>query len=109
MPYREPESSDPHELVGVELPGDAASTREMACAFAEEFARGGWSAERILVLFRSPAYRASHAALRELGEPAVRSIVDEAVALWGGLRVVVTEPVGGAQDPPRGRRRLRVL
>ena len=91
MGYREPEASDPHELVGVVLPGDEASTREMAAAFAEEFARFGWQRERILAMFRNPAYRAANAALGTLGDEQIRSVVDEALALWGGMRVELKE------------------
>ena len=93
MGYHEPEASDPHELVGVLLPGDETSTREMAAAFAEEFARFGWKRDRILGLFRNPAYRAAHAALEALGEEQIRSVVDEAMALWGGMRVTFDSPV----------------
>jgi len=91
MGYREPEPSDPHELVGVLLPGDETSTREMAAAFAEEFARFGWTRDRILALFRNPAYRAANAAREALGDEQIRSIVDEAMALWGGMRVELKE------------------
>ena len=48
MPYDDPESDDPHELVGVELPGDETDTREMAAAFADEFAQLGFTREQIL-------------------------------------------------------------
>ena len=43
MPYDEPEIDDPQELVGVELPGDDTVTREMAAAFADEFAQLGFT------------------------------------------------------------------
>jgi len=112
MPYGEPESTDPHELVGVALPGDESATREMATAFAEEFARLGFGRERLLSLFRRPGYRAARAALDALGEKEIERIVDEALVLWGGLRVVVTDgdpdPEPGAASP-RPRRFLRVL
>ena len=65
MPYDDPEPDDPHLLVGVSLPGDEAATREMAGAFADEFAQMGFDRERLLHLFTSPFYSGAHAA-REL-------------------------------------------
>ena len=41
MPYDDPDVEDPQELVGIELPGDESVTREMAGAFADEFAQLG--------------------------------------------------------------------
>ena len=109
MTYREPESSDPHELVGVALPGGVEVTREMATAFAEEFARLGWGRESILGLFRSPRYRAARAALDALGEDEIARIADEAVELWGGVRYAVQDAPQQGEAPTRPRRFLRVL
>ena len=44
MPYDDPEPDDPSMLVGIALPCDEATEREMAAAFADEFARIGFSA-----------------------------------------------------------------
>jgi hypothetical protein len=93
MPYLEPEASDPHALVGVGLPGDPAATREMARAFA------GFPRERILGLFQARVFRAPRAALELLGQVEIQRVVDEAVALWGGVRVRVLDAEGEA--PPR--------
>ncbi len=65
-------------LVGVGLergPDDAALT-EMAWCFVEEYARMGWSGERILRLFRNPFYRGPHQILRVKGEDFVRSLTE---------------------------------
>ena len=83
MPYGDPDPSDPNVLVGVELPADLDATRDMAWVFAEEFARMGLGAPRILGLFRSPFYAGAHRALTALGEPEVVAIVEECVAVWG--------------------------
>ena len=69
---------DPMALVGVGLergPDDKALT-EMAWCFVEEYARMGWSGERILRLFRNPFYRGPHQILRMKGEDFVRSLIE---------------------------------
>ncbi len=110
MPRKDPEGDDPHELVGVLLPGDEESTREMARAFAEEFAQLGWSRDQIQGLFRNPAYTGAHGALRALGAKEVDRVVDEAVQLFGGFRVTVTEPEGSRErDGKRVRLRVKGL
>ncbi len=65
-------------LVGVGLersPDDEALT-EMAWCFVEEYARMGWSGERIMRLFRNPFYRGPHQILRTKGEDFVRSLIE---------------------------------
>ena len=83
MPYGDPDPTDPSVLIGVTLPAEAESTRDMAWVFAEEFARMGFDAPQILRLFRSPFYAGAHDALRALGEREVVAIVDECVAVLG--------------------------
>ena len=91
MPFDDPEVDDPHELVGVELPGDEAQTREMAAAFADEFAQLGFTRAQILALFRKAEYTGAERASTLLGEEAVTRLVDESLAVWGRFRVVVTD------------------
>ena len=83
MPYREPDPSDPDVLIGVGVNADAESTREMAWVFAEEFARLGYDARRILGLFRTPFYAGAHRAWCALGETEIAAIVDQCVGVWG--------------------------
>lgn len=109
MPRKDPEGDDPHELVGVVLPGDEASTREMARAFAEEFVQLEWSREQIQGLFRNPAYGGAHGALQALGSKEIDRIIDEAVELFGGFRVTVTEPETESDVVGPKARTLRVL
>ena len=74
------EPDDPMALVGVKLdesPGDEALA-EMAAAIIEEYARLGWSGERIMRLFRSPVFRMPHRILELKGEDFVRRLVAEA-------------------------------
>ena len=91
MPYEDPEPDDPQELVGVELPGDESVTREMAAAFADEFAQLGFSRAQILALYRTAEYTGAHQAWCLLGEDEVTRIVDESLAVWGRFAYVVTD------------------
>jgi hypothetical protein len=97
MPYDDPDPGDPMILVGVALPSGPAAAADMACVFAEEFARSGLAGPQILALFRSPYYAGAHQAWRTLGDSTIRSIVEETVAVWGRLRPVDRVAAG---DPP---------
>ena len=99
MPFDDPEIDDPHELVGVELPGDESITREMAAAFADEFAQLGFSRAQILALYRKAEYTGAHQAWRLLGEDEVGRIVDESLAVWGRFAYVVTDRVDDDPEP----------
>ena len=66
-PFEDADGEDPMELVGVAVPADAESQREMAYVFAEEFARLGEGGARILRLFQNPFYAGANAAYRALG------------------------------------------
>ena len=83
-------------LVGVMLPGDAGTMREMAEVFADEFSRLGMPAEQILGLFRNPFYGGAHAALVSLGEAPVRAIIAQAVRRWPTVRIVDSPTPGCA-------------
>ena len=99
MPYDDPEVDDPQELVGVELPGDETVTREMAAAFADEFAQLGFTRPQILALFRRGEYTGAHQAWTLLGEEAIGQLVDESLAVWGRVRYVVTDAVSDDAAP----------
>ena len=99
MPYDDPDSDDPMELVGVSLPADQEAVKEMAYTFAEEFAQLGYGEQRLLKLFRSPTYAAAHQAWLALGDEEVQRIVKESVDVFGSVRFVVRGP----------RRRLPIL
>ncbi len=96
MPYGEPDPGDPNVLVGVGVPAEAETVREMAYVFAEEFARLGFNEARLLRLFRSPFYAGLHHAYRVLGEAAVSEIISECVRVWGPRRL--TNPDDGARE-----------
>jgi hypothetical protein len=91
MPYDDPEPDDPQELVGVELPGDETVTREMAEAFADEFAQLGLARAEILELYRSPEYSGAYRAWQLLGDDEVGRIVDESLAVYGPFTWTVTD------------------
>ena len=93
MPYDDPDPDDPMLLVGVTLPAEEDSAEEMAYVFAEEFARLGFSEQRLLSLFQEPFYAGAHGALEFLGENRIRGIVQEAVGMWGQFPYRVNEPV----------------
>jgi hypothetical protein len=103
MPYHEPDPSDPNVLVGVSLPGDEETTREMAAAFAEEFALLGFDEERLMALFRRPHYEGAHRAYLLLGEPEIRGIVSEATKVFGRFRVVIHD-----QPAPEGSELVQI-
>jgi len=93
MPYDDPDPQDPNVLVGVELPADIESTRQMAWAFAEEFAALGFDERRLMALFAQPFYAGAHQALCLLGEEEIRTIVAQSLAVWGRYRVAVKDAV----------------
>ena len=99
MPYDDPEPDDPQELIGVELPGDEATTRDMAAAFADEFAQLGFSRPQILGLFRKAEYAGAHQAWRLLGEGEIGRMVDESIAVWGRFTCVVTDRADEEPEP----------
>lgn len=74
---KQPEPDDPMALVGVRLEEDPdeRAMDEMARSFVDEYARLGWSGERILRLFRNPFFRVPHQIYEVRGEEYVRSLV----------------------------------
>lgn len=107
MPFEDPDEADPMELVGVELPGDEASWRDMAECFAVEYARMGFNTERIRHLFQTPLYAGPFRAQEILGEPAIKQIIAEAILLYGVPKSEVQDSptcdVNGEYDfPPAG-------
>ncbi len=97
MPYNDPDPTDPSVLVGVVLPADAETTREMAYVFAEEFARMGYDSKRLLGLFKNPFYAGAHEAYRALGEEAIRHIIEECINVWGRNKINTVQEVQAVQ------------
>lgn len=70
-------------LVGVRLdrgPDEQAIT-EMARCFVEEYARMGWSGDRILSLFCNSFYRGPHRILRLKGDEFVRDLIEKVTGM----------------------------
>jgi len=89
MPYDDPDATDPMTLHGVVLDSGAPppeAIREMAECFVEEYARMGFDPQRILRMFQTRGYAGCHMAYEELGEAAIRTMIDEIVKRWGPRR-----------------------
>jgi hypothetical protein len=97
MPYDDPDPADPSILVGVCLPGDAASMHEMARVFADEFARMGHTPRQILGLFEDPFFAGPHAALQVLGVLEVKAIIAECAGRWPRVQVL-DAPEGASEE-----------
>jgi len=108
MPYKDPDPTDPNILVGVVLPADAETTRDMAYAFAEEFARMGYNSKQILAIFKTPFYAGAYGAYVALGETEIQSIIDECVGAWGRSRIRVqdVQPPPSSSPASRGRKEV---
>ncbi len=91
MPYDDPDPNDPNMLVGVEVPAEKGSELEMAYVFAEEFARLGFSEQRLLALFHHPFYAGANRALKVLGEDKIRAVIRETLAVWGQFQILVED------------------
>ncbi|HET9724251.1 MAG TPA: hypothetical protein VFR44_10490 [Actinomycetota bacterium] len=83
---REPDASDPMEIVGVVLdrPIDTQGLDDMARTFVEEYALMGWPAHRILETFRRPFYGGAHDAYEALGESRIRDLIAQTYGLEEG-------------------------
>jgi hypothetical protein len=91
MPYNDPDPTDPNMLVGVMLPADVEAIRDMACVFAEEFARLGYTREQLLWLFKNPFYGGAHGAYQALGQNETLSIIDECLNAWGQAKFSILD------------------
>ena len=90
-PLRDPDESDPMEIVGVVLdrPIDDRGLDDMARTFVEEYTLMGWSPERILDMFRRPFYGGAHDSYEALGEDRIVILIEE-----------TTGPMQGGTDGP---------
>ena len=78
MPYEDPDPTDPMTLHGMMFETeDDAAVREMAACFIEEYLRLGFSADRILKMFRTPGYAGTRLACAALGEETIAALIDE--------------------------------
>lgn len=82
------EVEDPLELHGWQVPGDPAL---MLRLLTEEFARMGWTAERIVLLGHDPFYQAFYALRKVLGDEQFAGLVHQTLRRCGRARATVTE------------------
>ncbi len=83
MNSKECEPDDPLEMIGVQLNGQSeAQLRDMALCFAEEFIRQGFNKEKLLQVFKNPFYQGPYLVFQQKGEDFVRSVINEALAMW---------------------------
>ena len=83
MARKEYEEDDPVEMIGIQLPNQSEEQlRDMALCFAEEFVREGWDEEQLLKMFQNPLYQGPHLAWKQKGNDFVKSVIDEAIAMW---------------------------
>lgn len=102
MPHDDPDPQDPMMLVGVKLPADPETARDLAYVFSEEFARLGYSGRQIVSLFQEPFYAGAHGVYLHLGDAEIRRIVSETVDVWGRMRLVDREAESPRQGPCDG-------
>ena len=83
MPHDEFVDEDPMGLVGMVVPGEPGQLEAMAECFVEEYARMGWDEPRLMTLFVSPMFLATHRIYRLKGEEYVRELIRITCAKWG--------------------------
>jgi hypothetical protein len=82
-------------------PGDEEEMREMACTFAEEFARMGHDGPKILRMFQNPFYTGAYSTYRALGHAATAAIISQCLASG---RTRLSGQSAGAARASRSRR-----
>jgi hypothetical protein len=79
------EAEDPLELVGMVMPGEAGELEAMAECFVEEYVRLGWDERRLMALFTSPMFLATHRIYRQKGEAYVRRLIQQTRAKYASI------------------------
>ena len=77
MPTKDLEHDDPMNLVGMVFPGEAGQVEAMAECIVEEYVRLGWDERRLLSIFVSPMFLATHRIYRQKGEGYIRGLIQE--------------------------------
>lgn len=100
MVEKEFDPEDPMEIVGVELSGQGeAEVWDMALCYAEEFARDGWSEEKLMAMFKNPYYQGPHLVWLQKGDAFVLSVIQEAMRMWQSMRRKAPADSGEKGDP----------
>ena len=82
MPQEEFVAEDPMGLVGMVLPGEPGQLEAMAECFVEEYVRLGWDERRLMTLFKSRMFLATHRVYQQKGEAYVRDLIQRTYAKW---------------------------
>ncbi len=77
---KELDPDDPMELVGVEIPGGDA--HQVLDDLVQEYLFMGWSSTRIMYLFRSPHYAATHHIYQQMGADYVKERIEQLSQQW---------------------------
>ncbi len=81
-------ADDPMQVRGDSVPGDQ---QVMLQCLIEEFARMGWNADQIGLLFENKLFLASHGLAERLGQKAVRECIEQTIQLCGVFRFEMSE------------------
>jgi O-phosphoseryl-tRNA(Cys) synthetase len=76
------ETEDPMELIGIVMPGEPGQVEAMAECLVEEYARMGWSEEKLFTLFVNPMYMATYRIYRQFGEDYVQELINRTCDRW---------------------------
>jgi hypothetical protein len=85
MAEKEFEREDPMGLVGMVLPGAEGQLEAMAECIVDEYVRLGFDERRLMTLFHSPMFLATHRVYRARGEEYVRELIRSTLAKWGQI------------------------
>lgn len=83
MPKDEFVDEDPMDLVGMVIPGEPGELEAMAECFVDEYIRLGWDEPRLMTLFTSPMFMATHRIYRHKGADYVRELIHKTQRRWG--------------------------
>ncbi len=89
-------ADDPMQVRGDLVPGDQ---QVMLQCLVEEFARMGWDANQIGLLFENKFFLASHGLAERLGQKAVRECIEQTLQRCGVFRFEMSE--SKANQEPR--------
>ena len=98
MPHDEFVDEDPMGLVGMVVPGEPGQLKAMAECFVEEYVRMGWDERRLMALFVSPMFLATHRIYKLKGEDYVRELIRRTRVKWGvtAKREILSRSTGPA-------------
>ncbi len=94
-PAKPAAADDPMQVRGDSVPGDQ---QVMLQCLIEEFARMGWNAHQIGLLFENKFFLASHGLAERLGQEAVRECIEQTLQRCGVFHFEMSESTAN-QEP----------